>query len=182
MAVVLQEASLKMGPNLSLKCIVFQYVQWREFEKCLSSNVIHHCENCIEWHGCSASSVLSRLDTIPFLKLEALKGRRCGDISTIQEQSPVVCSPNSGEYSRHTYWGQSIKGMSLVQKLIWLLVCYINWNICLWCDLHAFRMQLDMVAVQGAFLDNVEHLKHYFSCQNTWSWTNPLLCGWSAPC
>jgi len=28
-AVVLQEASLKMGPNLSLKCSVFQYVQWR---------------------------------------------------------------------------------------------------------------------------------------------------------
>jgi len=26
------------------------------------------------------------------LKL-ALEGRRCGDISTIQEQSPVVCSP-----------------------------------------------------------------------------------------
>ena len=26
MAVVLQEASLKMGPNLSLKCVIFQYV------------------------------------------------------------------------------------------------------------------------------------------------------------
>jgi len=25
-AVVLQEARLKMGPNLSLKCIIFQYV------------------------------------------------------------------------------------------------------------------------------------------------------------
>jgi len=25
-AVVLQEASLKMGPNLSLKCVMFQYV------------------------------------------------------------------------------------------------------------------------------------------------------------
>jgi len=116
-----------MGSNLTLKCITFQYVQWREFEKCLSSNVIHHRENPIEWHGCSASSVLSRLDTIPLLKLKlALKGRRCGDISTIQEQSPVVCSPNSGEYGRHTYWGQSIEGMPLVQKSMWLLVCYIN--------------------------------------------------------
>ena len=28
-AVVLQEASLKLGPNLSPKCSVFQYVQWR---------------------------------------------------------------------------------------------------------------------------------------------------------
>jgi len=26
---------------------------------------------------------------------------RCGDISTIQEQSAVVCSPNSGEDGRH---------------------------------------------------------------------------------
>ena len=76
--------------------------------------------------------------------------------------------------------GDSIKGMSLVWKSIWLLVCYINWHICLWCDLHAFRMQLDMVTVQGAFLDNVgaseallqlpEHMK-----------LNPLLCGMVSP-
>jgi len=42
----------------------------------------------------------------PFLfwKLKlVLKGRRCGDISTIQEQSPVVCSPYSGEDGRHVY-------------------------------------------------------------------------------
>jgi len=65
-AVVLQEASLKMGPNQSLKCIMFQYVQWRRSEKCESSNVIHHCENPIEWYGCSASSVLFRLGSIPF--------------------------------------------------------------------------------------------------------------------
>ena len=58
-AVVLQEASLKMGPNLSLKCVMFQYVQCRKSEKCTSWNFIHHCENSIEWHGCSASSVLS---------------------------------------------------------------------------------------------------------------------------
>ena len=29
-AVVLQEANLKMGPNLSLKCVMFQYVRWRK--------------------------------------------------------------------------------------------------------------------------------------------------------
>ena len=36
------------------------------------------------------------------LKL-VLKGRRCGDISTIQEQSPVVRSPNSEEVGRRVY-------------------------------------------------------------------------------
>ena len=39
-AVVLHEASLKMGPYHSLKCVMFQYVQWRKSEKCVSSNVI----------------------------------------------------------------------------------------------------------------------------------------------
>jgi len=66
-ASVLQEASLKMGLNLSLKCVMFQYVQWRKSEKCVSLNVIQHCENPIEWHGCSAFSVLSRLGSSPFL-------------------------------------------------------------------------------------------------------------------
>jgi len=33
MAVVLQAARLKMGPNLSLKCVMFQYVRWRKSEK-----------------------------------------------------------------------------------------------------------------------------------------------------
>ena len=122
-------------------------------------------------------------DLAPFhfwkLKL-ALKGRRCGDISTIQEQSAVLCNPNSGEDSRHIYWGQSITGMSLVQKSVWLLVRYINWNICLWCDLHVFRMQLDLRTVERTFLDNVgafeallqlpEHMK-----------LNPILCGWVSP-
>jgi hypothetical protein len=67
-AVVLQEASLKMGPKLSLKCGMFQYVQWGKSEKYRSCNFIHHCENSIECHGCSASSVLFRLSSIPFLK------------------------------------------------------------------------------------------------------------------
>ncbi len=67
-AVVLQEAILKMGPNLSLECVMFQYVRWRKSKKCESSNVLHHCENLLQWHGCSASSVLSRLGSIPFLK------------------------------------------------------------------------------------------------------------------
>ena len=96
-AIVLQEAILKMGSNLSLKCAMFQYVQWTKSEKCVSSNVIHNHENIIEWHP------LYCPDLAPFLfwKLRlALKGRRC-DISIIQEQSPVVCSPNSGEESRN---------------------------------------------------------------------------------
>ena len=64
--VVLQEASLKMGPHLSVICV--QYVRWRKSEKCVSLNVMHHRENPIEWDGCSASSVLSRLGCIPFLE------------------------------------------------------------------------------------------------------------------
>ena len=28
--VLLQEASLKLGPNLSVICVMFQYVQWRK--------------------------------------------------------------------------------------------------------------------------------------------------------
>jgi len=67
-AVVLQEANLKMGLNLSLKCVMFQYVRGKKSKKCVSSNVIHHCENPIECHGSSASSVLSRLGSIPFLE------------------------------------------------------------------------------------------------------------------
>ncbi len=68
MAVVLQEASLKMGPNLSLNHVVFQYVRWRKSKKYVSSNVIHHREKLVQWHGCSASSVLCRLGSIPFLE------------------------------------------------------------------------------------------------------------------
>ena len=67
-AVVLQEASLQMGRSVSLKCVMFQYVPWRKSEKCVSSNIIHHRENRIGWHGCSASSVLSKLGSIPFLE------------------------------------------------------------------------------------------------------------------
>ena len=67
-AVVLQEASLKIGPNLSLKCVIFQCVRWTKSDKCASSNVIHHHENLAQWHGCSASSVLCRLGSIPFLE------------------------------------------------------------------------------------------------------------------
>ncbi len=67
-AVVFQEASLKMGPNLSLKCVIFQYVRLRKSEKWASLNVIHHHENLVQWHGYSASFVLSRLGCIPFLE------------------------------------------------------------------------------------------------------------------
>jgi len=55
-----------MGPKLSLKCVMFQYVQWRKSEKCTSWNFIHHHENPVEWHDCSAFSVLYRLVSIPF--------------------------------------------------------------------------------------------------------------------
>ena len=68
-AVLLHDASLKMGPNLSLICVMFQYVQWRKSKKCVSSNDIHHHENPVECHGCSASSVLPRLGSIPFWTL-----------------------------------------------------------------------------------------------------------------
>jgi len=56
----------------------------------VSLNIMHHRENPIKWRDCSASSVLFRLRSIPFWKLKlALKGRRFGDSSTIQEQSSV---------------------------------------------------------------------------------------------
>jgi len=32
-AVVMQEESLKMVPNLSLKCVMIQYVRWRGYSK-----------------------------------------------------------------------------------------------------------------------------------------------------
>jgi len=58
-AVVLQEASLKMGPYLSLKCVMFQYVRWRKSEKCLSSNVIQPSwEPCrMDWLFCRRCTV-----------------------------------------------------------------------------------------------------------------------------
>ena len=74
----------------------------------------------------------------------------------------------------------SIKGMFLVQKSIWLLVYYISWNICFWCDWHAFRMQLDMVTIPWVLLDNVgasEALLHLPERMKL----NPLLCGWVSP-
>jgi hypothetical protein len=159
---------------------MFQYVRCRKSRKSVNLNVILHRGNPIEWHGYCASSVLPDLAPFLFWELKlALKGRRCD--STIQEQSPVLCSPNSAEDGRHIYWGQSIRVIFLVQKWIWLLVCHISWNICLWFDWRALRMQLDMVTVQGAFLDNVgapeallqlpEHIKLY-----------PLLYGWVSPC
>ena len=43
-------------------------------------------------------------DLVAFLfwKLKlAPKGRRCGDVHTVQEQSPAVCSPNNAECGRH---------------------------------------------------------------------------------
>ena len=66
--VVLQETSLKIEPNLSQKCVMFQYVQWRKSEKCVSSNIIHDHENLVQWHGSSGSPVLSRIGSIPFLE------------------------------------------------------------------------------------------------------------------
>ena len=65
---LLQEASLQMGPNMSLKCMMFQYVHWRKSKKRVRSNVVHRRENPVGWHGYSASSVLSKLGFIPFLE------------------------------------------------------------------------------------------------------------------
>ena len=81
---VLWETGLKMVPNLSLKCVTFQYVWWRKSKKCVSSNVIHHLENPIEWHGCSASSVLSRLGSIPFFGNLSWHWRE-GDLVTLAQ-------------------------------------------------------------------------------------------------
>jgi len=56
------------------------------------------------WNGMAVLHPLycPGLASFLFWKLKlALKGRRCGVSSTIQEQSPVVCSPNSGEDGRH---------------------------------------------------------------------------------
>jgi len=87
-AVVLQETSLKMGPNLSLKCIMFQHVHWRMSKNCAHSNVIHHHENPVEWHSCSASSVLSILGCIPFWKLKL--ALREGDLVTAQFKNSLL--------------------------------------------------------------------------------------------
>ena len=72
-----------------------------ESPKSASPNVVPQRENLEERHGCSASSVLSSLAPSHFWKLKLELKRRRYDISTIQEQSPVVCSPNSGEDGRH---------------------------------------------------------------------------------
>jgi len=85
-------------------CYVSMCMTEKKSKMCASLNVVHLCENPIKWHGCFASSVLSRIGSIPFfwkLKL-ALKGRRC-EFSTVQEQSSVVFIPNSGEDGGHIY-------------------------------------------------------------------------------
>jgi len=79
----LQEASLKIGPNLSLKCVMFQYLRWRKSERCVSWNVTHHCENPIDQHGYSASSVLPGL--APFIFGNLSLHWRDGDVGTLAQ-------------------------------------------------------------------------------------------------
>jgi len=69
--------------------------------------------------------------------------------------------------------------MYLVQKSIWLLVCYINRDICLFA-VNTFRMQLDMLTIQGAFLDNVGATEALLQLPAHMK-LNPLLCGWVSP-
>ena len=180
-AVVLQEASIKMGPNLPLKCVMFQYVWWWKPKKCYFK-----CHTP-SWEPCTMAWLFSILWTV-----QAWIHSFFGNLSWHWREGDVVTSAHF-ENSLLLYAVQTVekmadifirdtalKRMSLVQKSVWLLVCYINWNICLWFDLHALRMQLDMVTVQRAFLDNVgaseallqlpEHMK-----------LNTLLCGRVSP-
>jgi len=46
----------------------------------------------------------------------ALKGRRCGDISTFQEQSAALCSPNSGEDGKHIIRDRALKKCPLCRS------------------------------------------------------------------
>ena len=153
-AVVLQEASLKMGPNQSPKCSVFQYVQWRrsgsEFECCAPTWDPYR----MAWLFCILCSVQMWLHSL-FRNLSW--HWREGDLVTSSQfkNSLLLYAVQTVEKMLDRFIGDSIRGMSIMQKSVWRLVCYISWNICLWCDIHAFWMQSDMATVQGAFLDNV---------------------------
>ena len=136
----------------------------------VSLNVIHRSENPIKWCDCSASSVLFRLHSIPFWKLKlALKGRRFGDSSTIQEQSAV----------------------RTVQKMVDIFIrdgalkeCPLCWSQCGWCSTTSIETSVYDVSYlhlecnwtwwpyKERSLIMSDHLKLYFSCQNTCSRTH----------
>jgi len=136
----------------------------------VSLNVMHHSENPIKWCDCSASSVLFRLRSIPFWKLKlALKGRRFGDSSTIQEQSAV----------------------RTVQKMVDIFIrdgalkeCPLCWSQCGWCSTTSIETSVYDVSYlhlecnwtwwpyKERSLIMWDHLKLYFSCQNTCSRTH----------
>ena len=120
------------------------------------------------------------LASLLFSKLQlALKGRRCGDKSIIQEQS-LVCSPKAEKTAYIFIRDRALKECPLCRSQCGCWSATSIETSVLWCDVHAFRMQLDMVTTQGAFLYNVgaseallqlpEHVK-----------LNPLLCGWASP-
>jgi len=168
-AVVLQEASLKMGPNMSLKFIMFQYVHWSKSEKCVSSNVIHHHENPIEWHGCYASSVLSKLGSIPFFGNLSWHWRE-GDVvtsaqfkdslllyavQTVEKMVDIFIRDRALEEcalwrSQYGCWSATSSETSVYDVIYMHLGC-----CCIWWPYKERSLIM------------WEHLKRYFSCQNT---------------
>jgi hypothetical protein len=108
---------------------------------------------------------------------------REGDVtSALFKNSLLFCAVQTVEKMVDIFIKDSINGMSVVQKSVWLLVCNVNWNICLWCYWCVFRMQLycvhgdrtrsvlHNVGASEALLQLSEHIK-----------SNPLLYGWVSP-
>ena len=113
-----------MGRNLSLKCVMFQYVRCRKSKECVSSIVIHHRENLIQRHGCSASSVLSRFSPFLFWKLKlALKG---GDGMTSAEfkNSLLLYAVQTVEKMVHIIRDRALKNVPCTE--VSMAACLIN--------------------------------------------------------
>ena len=66
-AVVMQEESLKMVPK-PVPEMCYDSICTVERVQQVSLNVMHHSEKPIKWRDCSASSILFRLRSIPFLE------------------------------------------------------------------------------------------------------------------
>jgi len=163
-AVVLQEASLKMGPYLSLKCVMFQYVRWRKSEKCESSNVIQPLwEPCrMVWLFCIPCTVQTWLHS--FFGNLSWHWREGDVVTAAQFKNSLLLYAVKQCRSQYGCWSATSIETSVYDVIYMHLECSWTWwpykerSLLMW-----------------------EHMKHYLSCQNTQSWTHCYVDG-SAPC
>jgi len=162
-----KKEALKQGQTCPWNALCF-----RNCEKYESSNVIHCRENPIEWHGCSASSVLSRLGSIPFFGNLGWHWREGGLVTSAQfKNSLLLYAVQRAEKMVDTFirdralkecplcrsqsgcWSATLIETSVYDVIYVHLECIWTWWPYKECSLIMWK-----------------HLKYSFNCRNTWSW------------